>query len=152
MKFKTSRKLQIIFSKVADYFFKDLEFWEVLNPIFIFLYMGAIKLVFVGIETEALTTYFEILASLLLVIILGMQIPLKHKGYVGWCNILIICSGLIWIGANNSFLYEEVAMRFYIFFFCLNIIYLFVNFFYNHLKENYPRRRKIIIRKVRVKK
>ena len=133
--------------KVADYLFKEINLYDMFNPLILCVFICIIKFVFIGIESDALTTYFEIIVVLLLIFILGMQIPIKSKGYILWVNLLMMFSGAIWFLCDNPVLLIDVTIRIYTCLICFHIVYLIINF----VEKIPPKKRPIIIRKVRWK-
>ncbi len=137
--------------KIGDNLFEGITIFDAINPLFLFIYFIIMKFVFIGIIEKFLIGYFEVLSSIILLLILGMLIPIKFKKYLKIVNFFIVLGGILYVLADIDFLIR-FSMSIYGFFTGLLICYITLKIIGKSFNKTQRNNRPIIIRKWRGKR
>lgn len=115
--------------KIGDYLFKDVNIISGFTTLIVsYIIIILTKLVFIGIQENFITTYFEMMVIffLLTILIWLIRTNLYLKGWSGIIVIIIFGTGILFL--SNSY-YSDIfyfSFRFGLFIFSLAFIYRYL--------------------------
>jgi hypothetical protein len=113
--------------KAYDFLYKDVYLISGLNSmILISLFVIFLALFIKGLQLHLLKTYFEILISFGMMIVLFCVVPTYFKGFFVITNTLLLIGGLVWI-VNNDGSMLLWAMRLNVIFLCVWLLVMIIN-------------------------